>query len=193
MSGQKSTPAKEKGFCISRHMVVQEIIALSPQAADIMVEYGLHCYSCSIGGVETLEDGCKVHGMSDELIDELVDDINTAIAEQPDRKWVLTITEAAADGIADIAKAEGREGEVLMVAVDFSGGFCLEFAKEPEEHAKVFTCPSRPEMRVCALPLTLQRIGGATIDMRDGRFKLDLPDDIGGACGCSDGSCGCEK
>lgn len=174
-------------------MTVQEIIALSPQASDIMVEYGLHCYSCSIGGVETLEDGCKVHGMNDELIDELVDDINTAIAQQPDREWVLTITEEAADGIATIASAENREGEVLVVTVDFAGGFCLEFAKEPQDNAKVFTNPSRPDVRVCALPLTLQRIGGATIDMRDGRFKLDLPEDAHGLCGCTDSSCGCEK
>ena len=42
-----------------------------------------------------------------------------------------------------------------------------------------------------ASPLALQRVGGGTIDMRDGRFKLDLPEEQKPCC--SDDECSCEK
>tara|TARA_Y100000310_G_scaffold264382_1_gene275011 strand:- start:648 stop:1172 length:525 start_codon:yes stop_codon:yes gene_type:complete len=174
-------------------MCVQEIIALSPQAADIMVEYGLHCSSCHYGGIETLEEGCQLHDMSDEMIDELLDDINTAIAEEPEREWSLTVTPAASEGIAAIAKTEGREGQMLRIAVDEQGGFCLEFCTEKEEFDKTFFCEQYPDICVYASPLALQRIGGGVIDMRDGRFKLDLPEDVEHRCGCKEQSCDCKK
>ena len=153
-----------------------------------MQEYGLHCFSCHMGGVETLEEGCKVHDMEDEMVDELLDDINTAIAEAPEREWTLTVTPAAAVGIRSIASAEGRERHMLHVAVDEHGGFCLEFIEKADAFDKTFFCSDHPDVQVCASPLALQRVGGGTIDMRDGRFKLDLPDEK--SC-CGKGECGC--
>ena len=182
-------PANERELCVSRHMRVQEVLALFPQAADVMQEYGLHCFACDLVGVETLEEGCQAHHMDDEMIDELIDDINTAIAESPKREWVLTITPAAAEGIAAIAEAEGRKYQALRVAVDAEGSFCLEFCEEPGEFDRVFPCEGRQDVRVFASPLALQRVGGGTIDMRDGRFKLDLPEEQKSCC--SDGECSC--
>tara|TARA_Y100000310_G_C20344164_1_gene651231 strand:- start:19 stop:645 length:627 start_codon:yes stop_codon:yes gene_type:complete len=190
MSVSQKKPVNEKDLCVTRDMRVLEIIALFPQAADIMQEYGLHCFSCHLGGVEKLEEGCKVHAMEDEMIEELLDDINTAIAEAPDREWTLEVTPEASQGIADIAKAEGREGQMLHVTVDESGGFCLEFTEKSGEFDKIFFCKEHPDVKVCASPLALQRVGGGTIDMRDGRFKLDLPED-GKSC-CGEGGCNCK-
>lgn len=185
-------PVKEPGICIHKDMRVQEVVALFPPAAGIMSEYGLHCFACSIGGVETLEEGCRMHGLGDEEIAELLDDISTAMAEAPQREWALTVTPAAAEGIAAIAAAEGRTGQVLRVVVDESGGFCLEFCESPDEFDRVFSAPEKPDVSVCASPLALQRVGGAVIDMRDGRFKLDLPEDSCAPGGCA-GACACEK
>ena len=190
MSVKSKNPANGKDLCVTAHMRVLEVIALFPQAADIMQEYGLHCFSCKLGGVETLEEGCRTHGMSEELIEELIDDINTAIAKTPDREWTLTVTPEASKGIQEITKAEDREGQVLRIAVDGQGGFCLEFASEPEEFDKIFFCEKYPDVHVCASSLALQRVGGGTVDMRDGRFKLDLPD--ADDC-CEKGNCGCKK
>jgi len=130
-------PANGGELCVSKHMRVQELLALFPQAADVMQEYGLHCFACDLGGMETLEEGCQAHHMGGEEIDELIDDINTAIAESPKREWVLTITPAAAEGIAAVAEAERRKHQALRVAVDAEGSFCLEFCEKPGEFDRV--------------------------------------------------------
>lgn len=176
---------------ITKHMVVREIITLVPAAADIMLEYGLHCFSCSVGGVETLEEGCHMHSMDEDTIDALVEDINDAIGQAPKRPQTITITADAARGIGEIAKKENRVGEILMVTVDEQGGFCLEFQEKPLQGDIDFSNSEVPEVRIFASVLTLGRIGGATIDMREGRFKLDLPDEEG-CCGGDKDGCGCK-
>ena len=60
---------------ITKDMTIREVITFVPVAADIMLEYGLHCFSSSVGGVETLEQGCQMHGIDAETIEALVDDI----------------------------------------------------------------------------------------------------------------------
>ena len=63
---------------INQNMTVREIMTLVPSAADIMIEYGLHCFSCSVGGIETLSEGCQMHGFDADTIEALVEDINNA-------------------------------------------------------------------------------------------------------------------
>lgn len=175
---------------INKHMTVREIMALVPAAADIMVEYGLHCFSCSIGGVETLQQGCGMHGFDEETVEALVDDINDAIHQAPKRPQHLTVTATAARAIGEIAAQQDKQGDILVVTVDEQGGFCLEFQDKPLEGDKEFTHPEVPDVKIFASVLTLSRIGGATIDMRDNVFKLDLPEE-GACCGNTDAGCGC--
>ena len=173
-------------------MPILEIVTLCPAAKPILAEYGLHCFSCAGSQYETLVEGCKGHGFEDDEIDELVDDLNTALKEMPARPQTLTVTGAAARAVKDVAVQEGRTGEGLAVIVDASGGFCMEFQQEPEEGSTTFGAPEEPSVRIFASALTLQRIGGATIDFREGRFKLDLPeDDSPGSCPCAGGMCHC--
>ncbi|MEK7218264.1 MAG: DUF1858 domain-containing protein, partial [Patescibacteria group bacterium] len=46
----------------TRHMRVMDVTALMPEAVQILAEYGIQCAGCSIGGVETLEEGCRLPG-----------------------------------------------------------------------------------------------------------------------------------
>jgi hybrid cluster-associated redox disulfide protein len=170
-------------------MAVYEIVTFCPDAADIMAAYGLHCFSCSIGGVETLTEGCVMHGFDDETTAALVDDLNEALRSQPPRPATLTVTKEAAAAVAALARLEKKERQVLAVIPDQHGGFCLEFQDEPGEDHQAFSHPDVPSVRVFATPLTLWRIGGAIIDYREGRFKLDLPDDD--CCGGKHEGCGC--
>ena len=80
---------------------------------------------------------------------------------------------------------------MLRVEIDFNGGFCLEFAAGPEEFDKEFCNAERPDIKVYASPLALQRIGGAVIDVRDGRFKLDLPSETKTGCCNGEKECNC--
>lgn len=51
-----------------------------PQAAQIMLEYGLHCVGCFANQFDTIEMGAKIHGMTEDEVDEMVERINAAIA-----------------------------------------------------------------------------------------------------------------
>ncbi len=175
---------------IHKHMTVADVVTLLPEAEKILAEYGLHCFNCSIGGVEMLEDGCKMHGFEDEEIDELVSDLNDLINAQPERTQTLTITAPAARAIRGIAGKEGRTGQGLVVTADGRGGFCLEFRADAAEDERIFQNNEEPDVKIFASALTLNRIGGATIDFRDERFKLDLPED-GCACGNGQNACAC--
>jgi len=170
-------------------MTVREIMTLVPAAADIMIEYGLHCFSCSVGGMETLAEGAGMHGFDADTLEALVEDINAALGQAPKRPQSITITASAAKGIRDIASAEKKGDQILVVTLDEQGGFCLEFQEKPLQGDMEFTNPDVSDVRIFASVLTLSRIGGATIDVREGRFKLDFPEDSG--C-CSEEGCDCK-
>ena len=63
-------PKVEKKPVVTKDMTVRDIITLFPVAADVMASYGIHCFSCSLGGVESLEEGCTLHGMTEEQMKE---------------------------------------------------------------------------------------------------------------------------
>lgn len=186
-------------------MPIAEIVTLVPEAKSVLAEYGLHCFSCAGSEYETLGEGCLGHGFSDEEVDELVDDLNVMLNELPPRPQLLTLTADAARAIKKVAKDEGQDDAGLEVIADAAGGFCMEFCTDMgaaflAAHS-TFQNPQIPGVRLFASPLTLKRIGGATIDFREGRFKLDLPEDAkitdcgcsGTSCGCSKGSCDCDS
>ncbi len=171
-------------------MTVREVMTLVPAAADIMSEYGLNCFACAVGGFEPLKQGCQMHGMDDETIEALIEDINDAIGQAPDKPQELTITADAARTIQEIADKEDKGDHILVVTVDENGGFCLEFQEKALQGDMEFCCSEVPTIKIYASVLTLSRIGGATIDVREGRFKLDMPDDSS-CCGDNKEECGC--
>ena len=171
---------------IHKEMPISEIVTFLPEAKKVLAEYGLHCFSCAGSEFETLVDGCASHGFSEEEIDELVDDLNQMMKEIPARPQILTLTLEGARAIKKVAKDEGRTGEGLAVIADATGGFCMEFRKKPERGEKIFKNAEEPDVRLFASALTLMRIGGATIDFREGRFKLDVPEDGHDKCACDD-------
>ena len=61
---------------ITPDMTIAEIIKLKPKALNVLMDYGLGCAHCELGAVETLEEGCKGHGLTEYEIKELVDLIN---------------------------------------------------------------------------------------------------------------------
>lgn len=177
---------------IHRDMPIAEIVTLIPEAKSVLGEYGLHCFSCAGSEYENLAEGCLGHGFSDEEIDELVDDLNQILERLPPRPQTLTLTLQAARAIKTVAKNEGQTDAGLAVIADDTGGFCMEFRGGPDSGDATFRNTEEPDVQLFASALTLKRIGGATIDFRDGRFKLDLPEDAQKTgCGCTPENCGC--
>lgn len=194
---------------IARTMRVNDILTLLPHAGPLMAEYGLHCFNCSFNTMENLEQGCRSHAMPEAEIDDLVMDLNEMLATRPKRQQTLAITEAAAKALREMLEAEGKRGWGLSVGLDENGRFSMEFAERAAAADFTFSNSAVPDLNLFASAATLEGIGGATIDLRDGRFKIDLPAFAeamaggpeavqkvckcgkGDACGCGGGACGC--
>lgn len=173
-------------------MRVAEILALLPEAEPLIAQYGLHCFHCSANAYETLDEGCRTHGFTEEDIGDLVADLNELLIHRPERPQTLMVTLPAAEQLRTIATQEGKTGQGLLVGVDEAGGFCMEFVERASPDVRVFFHADAPDVQIYATSLTLQRIGGAVIDFREGRFKLDLPEDaISPGCSCDGNECHC--
>lgn len=181
-----SKSAKKAEQIVSRDWTVAEIVAQYPQTTEVLSEYGLHCFGCAASGFESIAEGCLGHGFSQEDIDLLIVDINDAIENMPKRPQTITLTKEAALGIKEIAAKEKATGQGLSVQANKDGSFYMEFREKIEEGEKEFKNEEVPEVKIWASVLTLQRIGGAMITLKDGKFKLEVGD------GCCDGKAGCE-
>jgi hybrid cluster-associated redox disulfide protein len=75
----KTKKIKSKFKKITKDTNLAKLLWEHPETAEILVDYGLHCIGCAASSYDTLEAGCKVHGLDDETISELVDRINEVI------------------------------------------------------------------------------------------------------------------
>jgi len=65
---------------ITKNILIGELVDNFPDLAKVLVEdYGFHCIGCMAAGMETLEQGAEVHGMSKKEIEKLVEDLNTRV------------------------------------------------------------------------------------------------------------------
>ena len=57
---------------ITKDTTIAKIVEEKPKAIELLLEAGMLCVGCRMAKQETIEQGCKVHGMSDREIDKLV-------------------------------------------------------------------------------------------------------------------------
>ena len=69
-------------FVLSKFDRVNIIMEESPRAAELLAEYGIHCVGCYFSEEDTLETGGELHGMSDEEIDEMIEEINGQLEKE---------------------------------------------------------------------------------------------------------------
>lgn len=56
----------------NKEMKISEILEIAPEKADILMEVGMHCITCPISQMETLEEACGVHGIDvEEVLEKL--------------------------------------------------------------------------------------------------------------------------
>jgi len=61
---------------ITKKTKISDIMKKIPGAAELLFEKGLGCIGCPMAMMETLEHGCKIHGMSDKEINEILKELN---------------------------------------------------------------------------------------------------------------------
>ncbi|MDO8581314.1 MAG: DUF1858 domain-containing protein [bacterium] len=67
---------------VTKDMLLGSVVADYPEAAEVMLEYGLHCVGCFANMYDTVEIGAKVHGMTDEEIEKMLKDVNERISRK---------------------------------------------------------------------------------------------------------------
>jgi hypothetical protein len=70
-------------YVVTKFDPLSIILDECPRAAELLAEYGLHCVSCFANEFDTIATGAEMHNMSDEEVDEMIDEINM----QLDKEW----------------------------------------------------------------------------------------------------------
>ncbi|MDH7576405.1 MAG: DUF1858 domain-containing protein [Bacillota bacterium] len=57
---------------ITKDMTIAEVLARSPQTAQVFLSYGMHCLDCPTARGESIEEAAEAHGINvDELLNQL--------------------------------------------------------------------------------------------------------------------------
>ena len=60
-------------------MNLGEVVFKYPEAAEVLTDYGLSCVGCFASSFDTIEQGAKIHQLSDEELEEMIERINEVI------------------------------------------------------------------------------------------------------------------
>ena len=58
---------------------IAKLLTEHPEAAEVFLEYGMHCAGCMAATFDTIGQGAKAHGLSDETVEEIVEKINAKL------------------------------------------------------------------------------------------------------------------
>jgi len=73
---------KDKKIEITKDILIGELVEAYPELAKVLVEdYGFHCVGCMVAGMETLEEGAKVHGLGKKEIEKMLADFRKRVKE----------------------------------------------------------------------------------------------------------------
>lgn len=64
---------------ITKDSNIAKLIEEHPETAEVLMDYGLHCVGCIASSYDSVEQGAKVHGLSDGDIDNMLNEINDKI------------------------------------------------------------------------------------------------------------------
>jgi hybrid cluster-associated redox disulfide protein len=61
---------------ITKDTNMNELLMKKPELAGMLLSSGMGCMGCPMAQMETIEDGCRAHGMSPKEIDKLIEKLN---------------------------------------------------------------------------------------------------------------------
>lgn len=57
---------------LTKDLLIQDAVEYYPEIVPVFFEYGLACVGCFVSGMETIEQGARGHGMSDQEITNML-------------------------------------------------------------------------------------------------------------------------
>jgi hybrid cluster-associated redox disulfide protein len=71
--------SKAKLIKVEKSANLGDVLKNYPLVAEVLIDYGLHCIGCVASAYDTIEQGAKIHGLSDTEIDEMMERVNEVI------------------------------------------------------------------------------------------------------------------
>lgn len=59
---------QKKEELINKDMTIGEVLELDENLADVFMGFGMHCISCPVSQMETVEEACLVHGLECDFV-----------------------------------------------------------------------------------------------------------------------------
>ena len=174
---------------ISRETLIGDLVNGHPELIDTLLSFGVHCLGCDANMYESLEDGFRSHGMSEEEIDSAVQKLNIAAAPAPASPSTPSTITITADAWAKIKElCEKKQKAAIRISVHPGGcsGFkyAFDFADAPQQDDTVF---EQNGSKLFVNKSSMERIAGSTIDYEDSLqgagFRIKNPN-VKASCGC---------
>ncbi len=127
---------KKNEILITSDMTIGEAVEQYPPTANVLTAEGIHCVGCGAATYETIEEGLKGHGKTDEQIVKIVkkmNDMATIFEQNPES---VTITDAAVKELNKLMVTEKKEGYGLRVEVVPGGCSGVQYGLDLEQKAK---------------------------------------------------------
>jgi hypothetical protein len=77
-------------YVLTRYDSFSVIMFECPRAVELLAEYGLHCSSCALNEYDSVEIGVSRHGMTEEQMVEMLEEINEQLAKEWDEQHSKT-------------------------------------------------------------------------------------------------------
>jgi hybrid cluster-associated redox disulfide protein len=72
-------PNKNAAVVITKDANLGKTVMQYPEIVEVLLDYGLHCVGCIANTFDSIEAGAKVHGLTDEDIEEMLERVNEVI------------------------------------------------------------------------------------------------------------------
>lgn len=65
---------------ITKQTTIKNLLEKHPEVIEILLDHGIECIGCHASPNESIEDSFSGHGMTNDEIDQIVDEINKEIS-----------------------------------------------------------------------------------------------------------------
>ncbi len=174
---------------ITKDMTIGDVVAKYPAVIEPLQEAGVHCVGCHVSYSESLEDGFKGHGMSDEQVDEVITKLNKAVEEYKGEEGKeFIITKKAAEKLVEVLKENNKEGSGLRVEIVPGGCSGFQYGLELDDNTTDLDMTIEDKgVKIIISKENLQFLKGAKLDYVDSLqgagFKISNPN-VKSGCGC---------
>ena len=181
--------AKEIKQLITKDMTIGDVVAKYPSVIEPLQSAGVHCVGCHVSYHETLEQGFKGHGMSDEEVDMVIAKLNAAVEDSKhDEGKDFIITSKASEKLKEVLKENNKEDSGLRVELVPGGCSGFQYGLELDDKTTDMDLIFEDKgVKIIISKENIQFLKGAKLDYVDslqgGGFKISNSN-AHNSCGC---------